>query len=232
MEAEAAGKPVSQQVMQKASAFIAQGALKINFDEGNPKVFLVANSIDPTLAKVDGSSTLSDNSMIIGSKEAAMMKEEKLIQKPGDVLKDFFGIPTMKVAGIAEATGTELDELHVVNKNTFANLTTSADVRAALNGKEAKLFYMVSGENIPEKLQNNIASDSFGIITLGAKKYQPIYIGSAEAKVMIAEKLFQKEGDRIDNFFGNNVIVVGILPETKTILDNFHFVGADFQIKK
>ena len=232
MEAEAAGKPVSQQVMQKASAFIAQGELKINFSEGNPKVFLTASSMDSSLAEVEGSTTLSDNSMIVGSKEAAMMKEEKLIQKPGDVLKDFFGISTMKVAGIAEVTGTELDELHVVNKNTFANLTTSADVRAALNGKEIKLFYAVSGENIPEKLQKNIASDSFSLVTIGTKKYQPIYIGSAEAQVMIAEKLFQKEGDLIDNFFGNNVIIVGILPETKTILDNFHFVGADFQIKK
>ncbi|EKD46589.1 MAG: hypothetical protein ACD_67C00161G0001 [uncultured bacterium] len=229
---EAGGKTASEQMMQKAGNFITQGPLKINFAEGNPKIFLGVNGFDQNLAKVDGSISLADNSMIIGAKEAGMMKEEKLIQKPGDILKDFFGIPAMKVAGIIEETGTELDELHIVNRNTFSNLAGVAEVKALLSGSETKLFYFVSGENIPEKLQKNIANDSFGAVTIGGRRYQPIYIGSAEAKVMTQEKLFQKEGDRLDNFFGNDVIIAGILPETKTILDNFHFVGAEFQISK
>jgi hypothetical protein len=110
--------------------------------------------------------------------------------------------------------------------------TAEADTIKLATVKDSKLFYTVTDGNIPGRLQNSIGSDSFNSITIGGKKYQPIYIGSAEAKVMMSEKLFQKEGDLLNNFFGNNVIVAGILPETKTILDNFHFVGSDFQIKK
>lgn len=232
MEADASGKPASEQMMKKASTFMAGGSLKINFAEGEPKIFLGVNAFDESLAKIEGSALLVDNSMIVGGREAAMMKEEKLIQKSGDVLKDFFGISTMKISGITETTGTELDEMHIVNKNTFASLSTAAQAKVALNGDVAKFFYAIDGNNVPEKFQKNIASDSFSAVTIGAKKYQPIYIGSAEAKMMIEENLFQKEGDRLDGFFGNDVIIAGILPETKTMLDNFHYVGSDFQIKK
>lgn len=95
-----------------------------------------------------------------------------------------------------------------------------------------KLFYIVNNENIPVNLRDIIVVDSFSPLTIGGVKYQPIYIGSAEAKVMMSEKMFSKEGDLIKDFFGNNVIVIGILPETKTILDYFHYVGPDFQIEK
>ncbi|MDD5463630.1 MAG: heavy metal translocating P-type ATPase [Candidatus Moranbacteria bacterium] len=122
-----------------------------------------------------------------------------------------------------------------VNKEVTAQVAlTVSEAESFKVSKEmnTKLFYVISDGNVPVKLQKNIASDSFGAVTIGGKKYLPIYIGSAEAKLMTSEKLFQKEGDRLDNFFGNNVIVAGILPETKTVLDNFHFVGADFQVKK
>lgn len=232
MEGGTTNKPVSEQVNRKANALLTEGEMKIDFAEGVPKVFLGVNVFDQTLAKVEGSAILADNTMIVGAEEATMMKEENLIEGPGDSLKDFFGIPTMKVVGIAEETGTMIDDLHIVDRNTLANLSSVADVKVLLNGQDAKFFYVVSGGNIPEKFKKNIASDAFIPVTIGGRKYQPIYIGFAEAKMMLGEKLFEKEGDRLTDFFGNNVIIAGILPETKTALDNFHFVGADFQMKK
>jgi hypothetical protein len=50
--------------------------------------------------------------------------------------------------------------------------------------------------------------------------------------MMMEEKLFSNIGDTIENLFGNNVVVMGILPETNTVFDNLHFVGKEFQIKK
>ena len=50
--------------------------------------------------------------------------------------------------------------------------------------------------------------------------------------MMIKNKEFAKVGDIINDFSGSSVIVAGILPETKTLLDTMHFVGTDFDIKK
>lgn len=231
METKGMGKPVSEQMMEKIGVLFSSG-VKINFAEGNPKVFVTTESLGPALAKVEGDSEIGDNSMIIGAEEAKMMKEEKLIQKPGDTLKNFFGISEMRVSGIAEITGTELDRMHIVNRNTFAKIISVAEVKVALNAKETKLFYVVSEENIPDKFQKVITANPFSLISIGEKKYHPIYIGSREAKIMMDENLFTEEGDRLDDFFGNNVIIAGILPETGTLLDNFHFVGPRFEVKK
>lgn len=67
---------------------------------------------------------------------------------------------------------------------------------------------------------------------MGDKKYLPVYIGFSEAKMMADAKLFTKAGDTIENFFGNNVMIAGILPETKTSLDIMHFVGQGFELVK
>ncbi len=50
--------------------------------------------------------------------------------------------------------------------------------------------------------------------------------------MMADAKLFTKAGDTIENFFGNNVMIAGILPETKTSLDIMHFVGQGFELVK
>jgi hypothetical protein len=68
-------------------------------------------------------------------------------------------------------------------------------------------------------------------VTVGGKNYQPVYIGSTEAAMMQKEKLFQNEGDLINGFFGNDVIVAGILPTTNSPLDSFHYVKSGFTVK-
>ena len=224
-------KPVNEQVQKKASALIAGGVLKINFAEGSPKIFLGVDTFDTTIAKAEGSTVLSDNSMVIGAKEAGMMKEEKLIQKPGDNLKDFFGIPMMKVAGIVETTGTDFDELHIVNKNTLAKLVSVADIKVLLDGNDTEWMYRI-GDTVPIQFRSIFSPGVFTPVLIDGKKYQPVYFGSAEGQLMLEEQIFQEVGDRVDDFYGNQVILAGILPETKTFLDMFHFVGQDFQMEQ
>lgn len=53
-----------------------------------------------------------------------------------------------------------------------------------------------------------------------------IVIGYLEAEMMKEEKLFSKAGDKIDNLFGINITIVGILEKTDTIIDDIHFVSS------
>jgi Cu+-exporting ATPase len=229
----ATGRPVDERTARKVSALLAPETLKVNFAEGVPKFFVGVESLDPSIARVDGdASGLPDNAMIIGAVEANMMKEEKLIQKPGDILKDFFGIPQMRVAGLAGPTGTALDELHVVNDKTFESLDAEARVEVLMNEGVAKFFFVAKDGAVPERFRKRIDRDAFVPMEIEGKKYHPVFLGAREARMMKEENLFKDTGDRIEDFFGNRAVIAGILPETGTLLDDFHFVGQDFRIKK
>jgi len=212
------------------NTFIANGQTKINFSEGNLKLFLGADSLPGMLKAKEGQLNLQENEMIIGYDEATMMKNENLIKGVGDTLTNFFGLPSVKIVGILEPTGSLMDKYHFVNNVTLAKMTNFADVKYVAEAEIIKSFYFTNPTNIPEKLKANI--QGFNPVTLGGKRYLPVYIGSDEAKMMLEKKLFVKVGDTIDNFFGNNVIIVNILPETKTVLDTMHFVGQGFEVKK
>ncbi len=51
--------------------------------------------------------------LIVGYKEAMMMKEEKLFSKTGDTIKDLFG-KNFVVVGVLEQTNTSIDMMHIV----------------------------------------------------------------------------------------------------------------------
>lgn len=212
-------------------SLFAKGKTKVNFAEGNPKLFLEVPIIDSRNLRVKaGTTTLGKNEMIVGYEEAMMMIEEKLIQKPGDTLKNFFGIPVMKVVGILEPTGTSLDKYHLVNNETFQSLTSEGVVVSKVTEDNTeKLFYVITNQ-IPDLVQKEFTLNSFGTVTLGKSRYLPVFIGASEAEMMQKEKLFSKVGDTISGFFGNNIIIVGILPKTDTAIDNMHFIGSNFQI--
>lgn len=98
------------------------------------------------------------------------------------------------------------------------------------DGTEKKFFTM--DKEVPKELAAKIPADGFAPVYIGGKKYLPVYIGYDEAKIMTDEKLFTKEGDTIKGFFGNDVIVSGILPDTNTEYDTYHFVKPGFEVKK
>lgn len=218
---------VSSEVVKDINQGLASGDLKVNFGEGDPKVFTTLNVENVTGLNVsEGSLNIEDNSMLVGYDEAMMMQNEKLFDKPGDVLNDFFGISKMKVAGVLAPTGTALDKMHIVNVNTYKNIVAVGVISTVIaEDGNAKFTYLID-DNVPEKLKSYIPSNAFTPVIIGGKTYQPIYIGSTEAEMMINEGLFKEEGDRIENFFGLNVIVAGILPNTDTLLDNLHYLSS------
>jgi len=221
---------VSTQTATTLNEFIAGSKTKINFADGNPKLILSVDNLPKDLKASSGSLALNENEIILGSNEAMMMKKEKLITGVGDSLKDFFGLTSVKIVGILAPTGTLIDDYHFVNNVTFTKMTNVAPIEYIAEKEVMKSFYFDITNNTPDKLKNNIKS--FEIVNLADKHYLPIYIGSSEAKMMIEKKLISKKGDTIDNLFGNDVIIAGILPETKTTLDMMHFVGPGFVLKK
>lgn len=94
-----------------------------------------------------------------------------------------------------------------------------------------KKFYMI-GDGATNELASKLPADGFNTVYIGGKKYTPVYIGYDEAQVMIKEKLFTKEGDTISGFFGNDVIVSGVLPKSNTLADTYHFVKQGFKISE
>jgi hypothetical protein len=212
-------------------SYLARQKAKIGFSEGSPKLFVGIDSVDPVVIKAkQGIAALNDNEMLIGSDEAAMMIAEKLFAKPGDVVKNFFGLPQITVAGILEPTDTLLDRFHLLNAATYARLTAVADLRFAVAGNQLKVFYPIAAGTLPDSFADRIGFDSFAPLKLGGQSYQPVAVGSREAEMMISEKLFTKVGDTLDNFFGNRAVIIDILPATGTIMDELHYVSADFRL--
>ena len=77
-------------------------SLKFNLSDGNMNDY---NSVD-----IDGKTYVP---IILGAKEAEMMKEEKLFSKTGDKMEGFFGTNAV-VIGIIEPTDTALDMIHMI----------------------------------------------------------------------------------------------------------------------
>ncbi len=217
---------VPSEVVNAINTGLTSGDLKVNFGEGDPKVFTTINAEDiKGLSVSEGSLNIEDASMLVGYDEAMMMKNEKLFSKPGDRLNGFFGINSMKIEGVLAPTGTALDKMHIVNVETFKDIEYIGTVTVAkAEDGNAKFAYLIDN-NTPEKLKAYIPGNAFSAVIIGSKTYQPIYIGSTEAEMMINEGLFKEEGDLIENFFGIDVIVAGILPKTDTLFDNFHYLS-------
>ncbi len=228
-------KPVVQSRKDTANAVFKSGEMKIGYLGTEPKLFFTASSSSAldTLPYRKGSSTLLPNSMIVGDEEATMMEKEKLFTNAGDSIPGFFGItPAMKIAGVIASTKTMLDMFHIMDALTFSKIEgeTSSIQFAIAPDKSLKLFYTLP-QTTPEKLSPFIMQGDLYPIIKNGKTYLPVAIGIEEAKMMIAEGLFAREGDRIENFFGNNVVITKIIPRTNTWFDHMHIVGDEFSVR-
>jgi Cu+-exporting ATPase len=226
------GKTASPAVVEEVGNFIAGGRTGIAFAEGDPKVFLGVKALGgKEFMAGEGTLELEDNEMVIGSEEAKMMREEDLFKNAGDEIKGFFGVASMKVAGILEPTGTDIDGFHIVNPATFDRLDTFAGIKVIMADGSPKYFYMVDAGNVPEKLKGVMQASDFSAVRIAGKTYEPVLIGSEEAKMMREEKLFANEGDLIDPFFGTRVIVSRVLPATNSFLDRLHFIDKEVTLQ-
>lgn len=204
---------------------------KIAFAENFPKLFVGIDKFPESIKLEEGSGDLSgQGNVVLGAKEAAMMKEEGLIKGINSEIPDFFGLTKLKVVGILAPTGTILDEYHIFSKANLADLTKAGDDLLVTETpvEDLKMFYLYDNNNVPEALSSliNPAKTSYSI---DGVTYLSTVIGYDEARMMIEEKIFQKKFDTIKGLFGNNVIITGLPKKTLTSLDMMHFVPKIFK---
>ena len=108
--------PVNSQVF---ASFAANNPNKIAFVGVTPKYFMGISSWITEARVAEGKLELSDTDVIIGAKEADKMREEKLFNKAGDIIPNFFGLPQVRVAAVLAPTGTVIDEYYFVNQNAI-----------------------------------------------------------------------------------------------------------------
>lgn len=86
-----------------------------------------------------------------------------------------------------------------------------------------KLFYYSANEPINILLSEGDMGE-YQIHSIGGQKYYPLIVGYEEAKIMRQEGLFDNIGDSIKNFFGKNVVVVGVMQKTGGAMDMAHII--------
>lgn len=231
---------VNPKITKAANQVFAYSQGKITYLDKAPKLFLAVEKEELiSLPFNQGQGNLNDNEIIIGANEAQMMIEEKLISKVGDELSNFFGLPKVKVVGILKPTNSMVDNFHFVNSSTLALINQEADLSATVGpDKKGKLFYQINAETldqkpqqVPEQFKNILTKENLNDVVVENNPYKALWIGSVEAKMMFKESLFSKENDLLPKLFGNDFIVKGVLPETKTVLDHFHFINSQVKIQ-
>lgn len=194
---------------------------------GTPKVFLESDKVlsGIVLAEWSGFTKWTDEpQMVIGFAEAQMMKKERLIQKAGDSLKDFFGLPSVKIIGILPPTNTLLDEVHLINQAGFSGLAVTQNISIEWSVFEwLDIFYRFDAASIPLKMENLINPKEFTYDADG-KTYGVIYLWYDAAQEMKAKKEFSQPFDIIEEW-GKDLAIAGVARKTFTLLDMMHFIA-------
>jgi len=225
-------------------------AIKVVFEDETPELlaYVPADRLSsvPTLI---GEPVPEEDSMVLGYAEAKDMAEENNITISQalwgyDVDEGFLG-DSIRVTGMLKRTDTLMDMMHILPKGRFDSIQPAERITVKFTDeKMPKFFYYIrpDGTNIPrgirfamggmmdyERLKNEKTVVSLDILGLDLhirqnKTYLPLIIGSEEAKMMMGEKLFAKTGDKIEGFFGKDVVIAGVLAPTGTVLDMFHYM--------
>jgi hypothetical protein len=119
-----------------------------------------------------------------------------------------------------------------MSRETLARISGAADIRAIPEENDIEWVYIVHDNSFPEQFRALFTKTDFRPVRVDDEFYQPIFLGSTEGKMMITEGVFSKVGDVTDDFFGQKAVLAGILPETKTMLDMFHFIGSEFDLDR
>ncbi|MFH0863048.1 MAG: hypothetical protein V1875_08490 [Candidatus Altiarchaeota archaeon] len=227
--------------------------IKVLFEEDAPEILAyVPVGRLSSVPVVMGDPVPEADSMVLGYEEAKDMAEENNITVSQAIWgytvdEGFLGRQT-RVTGMLKRTGTLMDMMHILPKETYDSLPPGEAITVKYTEeKMPKFFYYIDkeGTNWPTALRfaqgsldgfkpikddRAVVSLDFAGIDLHANQnrtYAPLVLGASEAKMMMDEGLIKGVGDRLDGFFGADAYVAGILEPTNTSLDMFHYMPKD-----
>ncbi|MDP2091089.1 MAG: heavy metal translocating P-type ATPase [Candidatus Gracilibacteria bacterium] len=221
----------NDKVLTSITNFVVNSKNKINIEEDLvPKIFIFNDNIPQYFKLSSGINSLKNDEVVIGYMEARMMIELGLIKGVGDELTNFFGLDKVKVVGILSKTDTFLDDVHIFNSSNYDKVigdNSSLVFFATPDKLGIRTFYLMDNTNIPKYFINQIDTNTFtsnGVINM--------YVGFTDTNMMFQLGLIKNIGDKLSNFFGNDVIFYKQLKKTFTSYDMIHFVSKeDFKIR-
>lgn len=225
-------------------------SIKVAFEDGKPELlaYVPSDRLSEVPALI-GEPVPEADSMVLGYDEAKDMAEENNITVAQalwgyDVDEGFLG-GGIRVTGMLRRTDTVMDMMHILPRGRFDAVEPAEAIDVKFTDeKMPKFFYYIrpDGTNMPrgirfamggmmdyERLKNEKTVADLGILGLDLhirqnRTYLPLILGSDEAKMMMKEGMFEKTGDRIEDFFGKDVVIAGVLEPTGTVLDMFHYM--------
>lgn len=150
----------------------------------------------------------------------------------------FYFFAASKPSGIVASSTKEMNpDIPQKQINSNENIAQETDYKYQIYGVQNNNIYMKSNSDGMQKLfyyhpvdefiniplsEGNLAE--YQVHSIGGQKYYPLIIGYEEAKIMREEGLFNNIGDPIKNFFGKNMVVVGVMQRTDGALDMAHLI--------
>ncbi len=213
---------LSQNLRDSIGSFINNNTLRVRFIRNEPRFFLGVSGTELAgVQATSGTLRFADQDVVVGARLAK-----------GNTLEQIFGSSTLKQVGVLNETATELDWLAIMNKKTLSDLPHQEEVRTVSTPAGLKLFLITATSTLdvfPVAIQPSL--QHVGEETaLDGVSYQTIALGSQLAATLQRANLPSKPHDRFENLLGKKAVVVEVLPETHTLLDEMYFVGSVFHL--
>ncbi len=209
--------------MMADMGFLEEGEYKSFMEPDTIKIFAyVPNNELAKFRAMEGNSIPEENSIVIGSSEAMMMIENKLIEKPGDEIKGFFGIDVV-IEGIIMKTDSIMDEMHFLPKTLFEKIDGERNVFVKVKEHPDIYYTLRIGEPLNFKFREG-SMNNYKLNLNAYTEYYPVVLGYKEAEIMRKNGDFSGVGDVMKDYYGYNVFIAGILEETGSIVDMMHFI--------
>ncbi len=213
-------------VLEDITKFVLNSKNKINISEVAPKIFMFTNEVPQTLKIKSWTNKLNENEVIIWYMEAQMMIDLWLIKWVWSEIDNFFWVDKIKVVWILSKTDTILDDVHIMNLANYEKLIWDSESLKFFETPDhlaLRTFYLYDEKNIPAYFTNNLE-----LKNLFLDKYLKMYIWFLDANMMVNLWLVKGLWEKLDDFFGNNVVYFEKLKKTYTSYDMMHFVSKKY----